>query len=90
MSIVLMLIGWVLGIYVVTPETAGLFGVSVVFLIKVNDTLQKFLRQLIVLESMMVSVQRTFGLIDLPAEKEFKSDYDSENKIACENYDRQK
>lgn len=68
-----------------TPETAGLFGVSVVFLIKVNDTLQKFLRQLIVLESMMVSVQRTFGLIKLPAEKEFRSDYDLEHKITSEN-----
>lgn len=58
-----------LGIYKVTPETAGAFGVAVVFLLKISDTLQRFLRQLLIFESMMVSVQRTLSLVDLPAEK---------------------
>lgn len=77
-----MWIGWVLGIFIITPETAGVYSVSVLFLLKINDSLQKFLRQLIVLESMMVSVERTFILKDLPAEKELRTNYDEMNQIA--------
>lgn len=55
-SILIMWIGWIIGIAVVTPETAGLYGVSVVFLIQISDYLQWFLRQIINLESMIVSV----------------------------------
>jgi hypothetical protein len=47
--------------------------VSVVFLIQISDYLQWFLRQLIGLESMIVSVERTFIIADLPAEKELRN-----------------
>lgn len=46
---------------------------SVVFLIQISDYLQWFLRQLISLESMIVSVERTFIIADLPAEKELRN-----------------
>ena len=59
-SILVMWVGWIIGITVVQPETAGLYGVSVVFLIQISDYLQWFLRQIISLESMVVSVERTF------------------------------
>ncbi len=42
-----MWIGWIIGIAVVTTETVGLYGVSVVFLIQISDYLQWFLRQII-------------------------------------------
>jgi hypothetical protein len=42
-----MWIGWIIGLAVVTPATAGLYGVSVVFLIQISDYLQWFLRQII-------------------------------------------
>lgn len=74
--IVIMIAGWVLGIKLVTPETAGLYGITVVFLIQINDYLQWFLRQLITLESMMVSVERTFQIAELPSEKPLVTDYD--------------
>ena len=55
-----MVIGWIIGISVVKPETAGLYGVSVIFLLQVIDYVQWFLRQMISLESIIVSVERTF------------------------------
>lgn len=55
-SVIIMWIGWIIGIIFVKPETAGLYGVSVVFLIQVSDYLQWFLRQIISLESLVVSV----------------------------------
>jgi hypothetical protein len=42
-----MLIGWIIGIAVATPETVGLYAITVIFLIQINDYLQWFLRQLI-------------------------------------------
>lgn len=65
LGVIIMTIGWIIGIYVVTPETAGLYGVSVVFLITVSDYLQWFLRQLVAMESLMVSVERTFQITEL-------------------------
>ena len=62
-------VGWTIGIAVVTPETAGLYGVSVVFLIQISDFISWFLRQIIVLESMMVSVERTLIIADLAPER---------------------
>lgn len=55
-SIFILIIGYMLGVLNSTPETAGLYGVSVVFLVQINDYLQWFLRQIIVMESIMVSV----------------------------------
>lgn len=76
MSIIIMTIGWLIGIAVVTKENAGLYGVSVVFLIQVSDYLQWFLRQIISLESLIVSVERTFLVTNLTPEKELRNYYD--------------
>ena len=59
-AIIIMTVGWIIGIIQLTPENAGLYAVSVVFLIQISDYLQWFLRQLVVLESLMVSVERSF------------------------------
>jgi hypothetical protein len=56
-----------IGVQNSTPETAGLYGITVVFLIQINDYLQWFLRQMISVESMMVSVERTFEIVNLPS-----------------------
>ena len=55
---------------------AGLYGVSIVFLIQINDYLQWFLRQMINMESIMVSVERSFIIKDIEPEKDLVSDYD--------------
>ena len=65
-SLIVMWLGWIFGIIIVTSETAGLYGVSVVFLITVNENLQWSLRQMIVSGSIMISVERTFLVADLP------------------------
>jgi len=63
-SIIVLIIGYMIGVYNSTIETSGLYGVSVVFLVQINDYLQWFLRQIIVMESVMVSVERAKLLID--------------------------
>ena len=73
---VIIWIGWTIGIAVATPETAGLYGVSVLFLILISDSVSFFLRQLVVTESIIVSVERAFILADLKSEKELTNDYD--------------
>ena len=45
-SIIVLIIGYIIGIYNSTIETSGLYGASVVFLVQINDYLQRFLRQL--------------------------------------------
>ena len=89
-SLIVMWIGWICGIIIVTPETAGLYGVSVVFLITVNDSLQWSLRQMIVSGSIMISVERTFLVADLPPEKELRTDYDEQHQITYDNYEAEK
>lgn len=69
-------VGLIVGIYVSTPETAGLYGVSVVFLVQVNDNLQWLLKQMIVLESIMVNVERAFVVVHLEGEKDLRTSYD--------------
>lgn len=76
-TIIVMIIAYIIGIRNVEasledPNTttsaatlAGLYGVSVVFLIQVNDSIQVFLRQMIFLESVFVSVERTFLIKNL-------------------------
>lgn len=48
-SIVVLWIGLFLGVLIVTPENAGLCGVSLVFLATINDSLQMALNQIIIL-----------------------------------------
>lgn len=64
-SVITIWLGWVMGVAIVSPETAGLYGVSVIFLIQITDIISWILRQIIVLEGMMVSVERTFIVANL-------------------------
>ena len=47
-SIIILVIGYLIGVYNSTAQTAGLYGLSVVFLSQVNDMIQWVLRQTIV------------------------------------------
>ena len=58
-------IGLVLGIVVVIPETAGLYGVSAIFLILISENVPWLLKQLIAFESTIVSVERVFAITSL-------------------------
>ena len=50
--------GMVLGIHVLHPTNTGHYGVAVLYLIAVTETLQWILRQMICVESYLVSAQR--------------------------------
>jgi ATP-binding cassette subfamily C (CFTR/MRP) protein 4 len=65
-SVIICGAGFFLGVYFI--ETAGLYGVSIVFLLQVSDYLQWFLRQIINLESIMVSFERNLAIANLESE----------------------
>lgn len=64
-----MWVGWIMGIAIVTPETASLYSVSVLFLLQISEFFQWFLRQMMVFESVIISVERTFVVANLEPEK---------------------
>lgn len=49
-------IGWIIGIAVMTNQYMGLFGVYVIFLIHVSESVQEFGKEIISLGSIFVSV----------------------------------
>ena len=62
-------LSYTFGIIFVKPETAGLNGISIIFLEQSSDLLQYYVRQAVILESMMVNVEKALILTQLPAEK---------------------
>ena len=48
---------------------AGLYGISIIFLVQISDYLQWSLRQIVSMESIMISVERSFLLKELQPEK---------------------
>jgi hypothetical protein len=73
-----MLIGMELGVWKSTPLNTGLYAVTVIFLVQFSEFVQLFLRQSIAVESLMISSERAFQIINLQAEKELRNDYDRE------------
>ena len=55
-AILVMTVGWVIGVASIDPKNTALYAVSVVYLIQITEYLQSFMRQIIRLESIMVSV----------------------------------
>lgn len=80
-SLVILMVGLIMGILnIQTDESslsssslAGLYGITVVFLLSINDNLQWSLRQANEMESNMVSAERSFVLKDLPSEKHLRN-----------------
>ena len=62
----MMWIGFVIGIAVVRPETASLYGVSIVFIMQISDRLQMMLKQMTSLENCALSTGRIYDLTQLP------------------------
>jgi ATP-binding cassette subfamily C (CFTR/MRP) protein 4 len=54
----------------------GLYGVTVIFLLQMSDYLQWFLRQIINMESIMVSVERGYSITQLKPEAPLRTEYD--------------
>ena len=54
-SSLILVIGFFIGIYFISPQDAGNYGVTIILLTSVSDYLQYFLKQIITVESIMVS-----------------------------------
>ena len=59
-----------------TTDSPGIYGVSVVFILQLVDFMQWLFRQLINMESIMVSVERAFLIAHLPDEGPLRTAYD--------------
>ena len=72
-SMLVMIVGFVLGIRNIeagsATTSAGLYGVTVVFLLQINDNVQWSIRQANFMESLLVSAQRSFTVKELEPEK---------------------
>ena len=77
-GIILMAIGMEVGIQQSSSINSGLYGVTVIFLIQFSELLQWYLRQAITVESLMLSSERAFQIINLPSEKALRTDYDNQ------------
>jgi ATP-binding cassette subfamily C (CFTR/MRP) protein 4 len=73
-SVVVISISFFVGIEII--PSAGLYGVTVIFLMQMSDTFQLFLRQVINMESIMVSVERGAAVTNLAPEADLRTDYD--------------
>ena len=85
-SVLILMTGFILGVRNIEAgsgsTSAGFYGVTVVFLLQINDNVQWSIRQANFMESIMVSAQRSFIVKDLKPEKELRSVYDKRNKIS--------
>jgi ATP-binding cassette subfamily C (CFTR/MRP) protein 4 len=61
----LMCIGLMIGIRKVNQDNFGLYGVTIIFLLGFSEYLQWFLRQMVSTESLMLSSERSFQIINL-------------------------
>jgi len=50
--------GMLMGISQISAANSGLYGVTIVYLITISDVMQWILRQVILVESLMVSAER--------------------------------
>jgi len=76
-GIILMAIGMEVGIQQSTPLNYGLYGMTVVFLIGFTELLNWNLRQMNSVESLMLSSERAFQIINLKSEKPLRTEYDT-------------
>lgn len=73
-SVLICGIGFFVGVRYI--ENGGLYGISIVFLLQVSDYMQWFLRQIINMESIMVSVERSVAIANLEPEAPLRTEYD--------------
>ena len=89
-SMLVLIAGFALGIRNIeagsAATSAGLYGVTVVFLLQINDNAQWATRQANFMESLMISAERAFVVKDLEEEKKLRNDYDRNNKIGKVDY----
>jgi ATP-binding cassette subfamily C (CFTR/MRP) protein 4 len=89
-SSLVMFAGFFIGVYQASPSDTGHFGVLIVLLTAMSDYLQYFLKQIITVESIMLSCERAMKIINLPAEAPFTNEYDEKIGIVDTNKEEAK
>ncbi len=75
-SSLILIIGFFIGVYFTSPSDAGSYGVTIILLTSISDYLQYFLKQIITVESIMVSSERAMLITKLTPEAELRTKYD--------------
>ena len=75
-TVIILLLGMELGAIGINSTNSILFGVQILYLFRMSQTIQFFLRQLITIEGLMISVERTSLVTQLPPESQLYSHYD--------------
>ena len=73
-----MAIGMMMGAALISVQDRGLYGVTAVYLITICDMMPWILRQIILVESLMVSAERVLQFQLFDKEKELRASYDKE------------
>lgn len=73
-----MLSGMLLGILFLKDESAHLYGITVVYLVTISDSFQWILRQIVLVESLMISAVRILQFENFEQEKELRVEYDGD------------
>ena len=75
-AIIILVLGMELGAAAINEHNSILFGVQILYTYRMVQVVQFFLRQLITMEALMISVERTNAMTSLPSEKELFTLYD--------------
>jgi ATP-binding cassette subfamily C (CFTR/MRP) protein 4 len=77
-SSLILIIGFFIGVHFIAPADAGNYGVTIILLTSISDYLQYFLKQIITVESIMVSSERAMLITKLTPEADLRTHYDEE------------
>ena len=80
-TITLLVIGMELGAATIDKDNPILFGVQVLYFSRMIQVIQTLLRQIITMQGLMISAERSFEIVSLPQEKELETSYDEEHGI---------
>lgn len=72
-SSLIMFVAFFIGVHLTSPSEAGNYGVTIILLTSVSDYLQYFLKQIITVQSIMLSSERAKKIVNLPSEAPFRT-----------------
>ena len=80
-TVITLVAGMILATTKLTKENSASFGIQVVYIMKLTNSLQYLLRQVIQVSCLMISAERAFKVTELPVEKLLYTLYDEKNSI---------
>ena len=81
-TVLILLAGMELGAIGINSTNSILYGVQILYIFRLSQVIQLFLRQLIIMEGLMISAERTSLISSLPPENQLYTQYDKEQGIS--------